>query len=48
VSDSPEEDAPDMTVVQINTTLLLEPGKPTLVGGTSAESTNFLLVTVAE
>jgi type II secretory pathway component GspD/PulD (secretin) len=46
--DGPEADAPDMSVIQFNTTLLLEPGKPTLVGGTSAESTNFLLVSVAE
>jgi hypothetical protein len=45
--DNPEE-APDMIVTQFNTTLLIEPGKPTLVGGTSAEPTNFLLVSVTE
>jgi hypothetical protein len=46
--DDPEADSPDVIVIQFNTTLLVEPGKPTLVGGTSAEPTNFLLVSVEE
>jgi hypothetical protein len=46
--DSAEDDAPDVNVIQFNTTLLVEPGKPTLVGGTSAEPTDFLVVSVTE
>ena len=45
--DSPQEDIPpDAVTVSVNTTLLIEPGKPTLVAGTSADATTFLLVSI--
>jgi hypothetical protein len=46
--DDLEADSPDVIVIQFDTALLIEPGKPTLVGGTSAEPSNFLLVSVEE
>lgn len=41
-----EDSPPDTVTVQFNTTLLIETGKPTLVGGTSADATTFLLVSI--
>lgn len=43
-----EDSPPDTVTVQFNTTLLIEPGKPTLVGGTSAEATHLLLVSISD
>ncbi|WP_164101039.1 hypothetical protein [Candidatus Laterigemmans baculatus] len=39
---------PEIATVQIAGRLLLEPGKPTLVGGTSAKSGTYLLVIIEE
>jgi hypothetical protein len=44
----PEDRPPDNSTVQFNTTLLIEPGKPTLVAGTSAETTTFLVVSIGD
>lgn len=41
-----EEKQPEIVNVQFNTTLLLEIGKATLVGGTSSETNDFLMVTI--
>lgn len=41
-----DETPPDIKTIQLNTTLLLEHSKTTLVGGTSAEATTFLAVSV--
>jgi type II secretory pathway component GspD/PulD (secretin) len=41
-----DESPPDTTTFQIDTTLLLEAGKPTLVGGSSASATSYLMVSV--
>lgn len=42
-----EDTPPDMSKVQVNTTLLVEPGTPTLIGGLSTDdATNLLLVLV--
>lgn len=43
-----EDSPPDTSTVQFDTTLLLEPGTPTLVGGTSSKTGSYLLVSVAE
>ena len=44
-----EEDSPPDTVkLQFNTTLLIEPGKPTLVGGSSADGSHLLMVSIGE
>lgn len=40
--------SPDTRMVQFNTTLLIEPGKPTLVGGSSAENSSYLLVSIGK
>ncbi len=41
-----EEKQPEVVNVQFNTTLLLELGKATLVGGISSETNDFLMVTI--
>jgi len=41
-----ETTPPDTTTFAINTTLLLTPGKTTFVGGTSADGSSFLAVSV--
>ncbi len=41
-----DDSPPDTTSFQLNTTLLLEPSKTALVGGTSAGSSTFLAVSV--
>jgi hypothetical protein len=43
-----DESPPDTTTFQIDTTLLLEAGKPTLVGGSSASPTSYLMVSVEQ
>jgi len=39
---------PDTITVQFSTSLLLEVGMPTLVGGSKAEDTDFLMVTISK
>lgn len=39
---------PETSTIQYNTTLLLQPGAPALVGGSSAGPSSFLLVTLSE
>lgn len=46
--EEPEDSPPDTTTTQVNTTLLVKPGEAKLVGGTSAESSSLLLVTVTK
>lgn len=41
-----EEKQPEVVNIQFNTTLLLEIGKATLVGGIAAEANDFLMVTI--
>lgn len=41
-----EEKRPDIVTVTIKSTLLLEIGKATLVGGTTSDTNDFLMVTV--
>jgi hypothetical protein len=41
-----EERQPDVVTVQLNSTLLLEIGKVTLVGGFASEENDFLIVTI--
>ena len=43
-----EETPPDTITVQFSTSLLLELGMPTLVGGSTAEETDFLMVTISK
>lgn len=43
-----DDSPPDTVTVQLDTTLLLKPGKAMLLGGSSAESGSYLLVSVAE
>jgi hypothetical protein len=43
-----DESPPDTTTFQIDATLLLEAGKPTLVGGSSASPTSYLMVSVEQ
>ena len=41
-----EEKQPDIVTVNLNTTLLLEIGKATLVGGFVSDENDFLMVTI--
>ena len=41
-----EEKQPDIVTVQLNSTLLLEIGKATLVGGFASDENDFLMVTI--
>ena len=43
-----EDSPPDTLTTRFNTTLLVEPGTPTLVGGTTAGATSLLFVSIAE
>jgi hypothetical protein len=44
----PEDRPPHTVTKQFNTTLLIEAGKPTLVAGTSADATSYLIVSIEE
>lgn len=41
-----ENSPPDISTTQIESTQLLEIGKPTLIGGTTADTSSFILLTV--
>ena len=43
-----EDRQPDILTVQINSTLLLEIGKATLVGGSTSDTNNFVMVTITK
>ena len=43
-----DDSPPDVTTSKFETTLLLKPGIPALVGGTSAEPSSYLLVTLSQ
>lgn len=46
--DGHEDSPPEIRRIQFHTSLLIEPGKPVLVGGVSIEETSFLLVSITE
>lgn len=43
-----EEKQPDIVTVNLNSTLLLEIGKATLVGGFASDENDFLMVTITK
>ncbi len=43
-----EEKQPDTVTVTFNSTLLLDIGKATLVGGMASDTTDFLMVTISK